>query len=280
MRFHVLASLLLFTSLHGVLTAPTSDGSVATSEEPSETTSRPAPEPSITPEPTSTRTTTSTADDPNTTSQAIPPTGGGPNCVQTCMSQAADSAGCSSFTDAPCICSSPTFLDIAQTCFSAQQCDPAAVTGANRAYDSTCRNLSMSSDTTTSTDTTTPTSNTSPQPSMTRTTVTRTLSPTSRVPESTEKVVETFVIQSGAVITISSAVYTAGSNLMTTFSGQYGDFAAGHGVSTLGVDVDGSSGTSRPNSEVPRFALGQTLPVTVGTLVVGILIGGLACLGI
>jgi hypothetical protein len=93
---------------------------------------------------------------------------------------------------------------------------------------------------------------------------------------STVRTVETFVIQSGAVITVSGVVYTAGAAVTTTYSGQMGDFAGGYGLGTLRAS-DGA-GTGVPNSGSPEFGLGPALPVTVVTLAVGGLIGALACL--
>ncbi|KAG8716913.1 hypothetical protein FRC09_015034 [Ceratobasidium sp. 395] len=272
MRVSLVLPLFLSASLGGVLAAPTSEGSPATSEEPSEPSSS-SREPSITQEPTSTRT-TSTVEQLPTTS-AAPPAGGGPNCVQECMAQAASLAGCSAFTDAECVCGNSHFFQDAQSCFRSQNCDPSAAIAAGSEYSSTCQNLSMSIGATSATDSTTSDS----QPPITHNTASRT-QPTSRsVPESTFRTVETYVIQSGAVITVSGAVYTANAPLTTTFSGQYGDFAGGYGVGTVGANDNGSSGTARPNSEVLQLALGRALPLTAVTLVVGVFVGGL-CLAI
>ncbi|KAG8714161.1 hypothetical protein FRC08_012301 [Ceratobasidium sp. 394] len=274
MRFAVLGSLLLLASLQPVLTAPTSEGGAATSEQAPETSSRPEPEPTTTtPRTTSRPTPTETSSSEQaTTSSASVPTGGGQSCVQSCMALAASDSGCNGFTDSQCVCASSGFLDDAQQCFTAQNCDPAAVTGAIRAYSSVCRNLSASSDTTSTTDTS---SSTTSWPTAT---VPPTPPPSRSVPDRTATVLETFVIQSGAVITVSGSVYTAGSAITTTFSGQFGDFAGGAGVGTLGANDGGASGTARPNSGVLPLVVGRTLPVTAMTLAVGVLIGGLTCL--
>ncbi|KAG8737955.1 hypothetical protein FRC10_007469 [Ceratobasidium sp. 414] len=192
------------------------------------------------------------------------------------MALAASDSGCNGFTD-----SHAGFLADAQQCFTAQNCDPGAVTGALREYYSVCRNLSVSSDTTSTTstsstiDTSSSTSDTTSWPPVT---VTPSPPPSRSVPDRTATVIETFIIQSGAVITVSGRAYTAGAALTTTFSGQFGDFAGGVGVGTLGVNDGGATGTGRPNSEVSRLAVGRALPVTAMTLVVGVLIGGLTCL--
>ena len=100
---------------------------------------------------------------------------------------------------------------------------------------------------------------------------------TSRVPESTIHTVETVIIQSGAVITVSGAVYTAGAAVTTTFSGQMGDFAAGAGATTLGVNNDAGSSTSVPNSSSPGITASSSSLITMSTLVAGALIVGVSC---
>ncbi|QRV98476.1 hypothetical protein RhiJN_26495 [Ceratobasidium sp. AG-Ba] len=60
---------------------------------------------------------------PTSVGTAAPPNGGGATCVQDCLAIAASGAGCSSSVDIRCVCSSFTFLGLAQNCFGMSSCD-------------------------------------------------------------------------------------------------------------------------------------------------------------
>ncbi|QRV84421.1 hypothetical protein RhiJN_12437 [Ceratobasidium sp. AG-Ba] len=197
----------------------------STRETSSEPTSTEPPETSTTLTDTFSETTTSTP--PATTSaSASSPVGGGQTCVQACLAQAATNVGCNGLGKSHAVDSkrhthfwtlSSSFMSNAESCFANDNCDSAAVSSATSDYQSVCDSLS----TPRITPSTTPTPSRPPQPSITQTPVTRTPSP-SRPPESTVSSVATFVIQSGAVITVSNSVYTAGGVVTTTFSGKMG----------------------------------------------------------
>ncbi|QRV98468.1 CFEM domain protein [Ceratobasidium sp. AG-Ba] len=285
MHFSRFFLLVLVAILQLVASAPTSGVDPVPSETPPEP-SNPPPEPSAPPPettsrrettPRSTSTPTDTPTDtfensetsmtltdtlsyPSTTSippapTATSPSGGGQTCVQKCLAQAATDSGCNGFTDSRCICTSSSFMNNARNCFSDQNCDPAMIASATQDYSSVCGSLSVAGTTITS----------NRAGSATR---------TSWLPDSTVSGIATYVIQSGAVITVSNSVYTAGSVVTTTFSGKMGDFAGGNGVTRLGAN---GFGTSVPNSGAPNN-MGSAVPVAAVTMIVGVVIGGLACL--
>ncbi|QRV98469.1 hypothetical protein RhiJN_26488 [Ceratobasidium sp. AG-Ba] len=232
-----------------------------------------------------TTTPSSTSASPSSTfASASSPVGGGQTCVQDCLAQAASSIGLliqDAFAQGKSHLihagrhthswmHSSSFVSNARSCFTDENCDSAAASSAISDHTSVCDSLSTPS----ITSGTTPTSSRPPQPSITQTPVTRTPSP-SRPPESTVSSVATFVIQSGAVITVSNSVYTAGGVVTTTFSGKMGDFAGGNGVTRLGANDAGA--TSIPNT---GFALGVRIPVAGLTVVMGVVVGSLVCLAV
>ncbi|KAG8782813.1 hypothetical protein FRC12_020385 [Ceratobasidium sp. 428] len=65
--------------------------------------------------------------------------GGGPSCAQDCLAKAASGAGCSSFVDRQCICSSSTFRDLAKNCFGMSKCDASSASRALNDVNTPCQ---------------------------------------------------------------------------------------------------------------------------------------------
>ncbi|CAE6349665.1 unnamed protein product [Rhizoctonia solani] len=176
------------------------------------------------PENSGTTTTTSTTESPTAT--APPPVGGGATCVQSCLAKAATQVGCKNLVDVPCVCQSAAYMSTAQICFNDSFCQNADVQNAIEDYGTVCRNGNQNSGTETS-----PRS-TSPTPSRTR----------SRSDGLTSATTQTFIVTSGAVLTLSGGSTTRiVSDFTTTRTGQVGDFA------TDSTPVQGTE-TSRPTS--------------------------------
>ncbi|KAH7883432.1 hypothetical protein F5I97DRAFT_243315 [Phlebopus sp. FC_14] len=66
------------------------------------------------------------------------------DCILTCVTQAAASGGCSSFTDLQCVCTSTAFQSAALQCLQST-CTPADVTAATQLQQQECVGISGSS---------------------------------------------------------------------------------------------------------------------------------------
>ncbi|CAE6480184.1 hypothetical protein ACGC1H_005296 [Rhizoctonia solani] len=157
-----------------------------------------------------TGTSTSTTLPPTGTSP--PPIGGGATCVQSCLAEAAAQAGCKSSVDVRCICQSGIYISTAQSCFSNSACDNANSQSAIGDYGTVCRNGNGSNQSSRSVSST----------------LTRTKSYSGSLASPTT---QTFIVTSGAVITLpSGSATTITSGFTTTRTGQAGDFATGGAV--------------------------------------------------
>ncbi|KAG8706715.1 hypothetical protein FRC08_000901 [Ceratobasidium sp. 394] len=191
----------------------------------------------ITSPPSSAPTSLSSQESP--TPSATDPSLGTQTCAQRCLAAVATT---------PCSGLSGYLRDV-ESCFVTESCPLSLVSDAARDYSLNCQSSSMLSGSTITTGT---------------------------PPGSTVTVIETAVIHSIAVTTVSGETYIVTSALTTRFSGQPSDSTGGAGVSTIGASS--ASGTALPNLEVSPLASSQAFLITAVTLVVGLLVGGFTCL--
>ncbi|OJA19755.1 hypothetical protein AZE42_06786 [Rhizopogon vesiculosus] len=88
------------------------------------------------------------AQTPTTSGDASVPSGL-TTCIVDCSTQAAASAGCTSFSDLPCVCTSTTFQTAAGACLQAN-CTAAEVQSATQLQTAECASLSSNATTTSS----------------------------------------------------------------------------------------------------------------------------------